>query len=295
MRKKAATPRWTLAIIHAIWICALILGLFFYWFAFANRYIVFLYTHLDAAPFDASTSSRYWMSGLVASGFVLIIYAGINWLCGLVASRGQWLYRPPRWWQVWLLCTIPLVLGILLITMRLNWPTLPLGLALACVATALAGLAMALLPGAIAANQPGQLISLCLYGIGVTPTLLLVRAVELPHYGLASASYAYTVAVAAPIAGAAWLLLLIGVQVRPPSPTAIFMAGLTLSYLILPLLHYLFFVPPTYRYITTATNFFAHDLGIQLLSYLAAAALAFGVKGFRRFGHARTKTANRKR
>lgn len=62
---------WKAALLHAVPICLFILGLFYHWFAVADRYAVFLYEHLGATPFDDVTSSRYWMSGLVASGAVV--------------------------------------------------------------------------------------------------------------------------------------------------------------------------------------------------------------------------------
>ena len=44
----------------------------YYWFAVANRYVIFLHAHLDATPFDDVTRSRYWIAGLVASGIVMV-------------------------------------------------------------------------------------------------------------------------------------------------------------------------------------------------------------------------------
>ena len=78
---------WRRALLHALPLTLLVLGLFFYWFAVADRCAIFLYGHLNATPFDRSTSSRYWMSGLVAAGAVLVVYTLTNWLMGRLAVR----------------------------------------------------------------------------------------------------------------------------------------------------------------------------------------------------------------
>jgi hypothetical protein len=144
--------RWRSALAAALPISLFVLGAFYYWFAVANRYVVFLYGHVApgiprAEPFDEITSSRHWMAGLVVSGAVMVIYTGLNWVLGRIGARRQRDYAPPPWWQVWTLCAILLSVGIPLITMTVNSPTLPPALAAACVGATLAGLALALLPG----------------------------------------------------------------------------------------------------------------------------------------------------
>ena len=59
--------------------CLIILALFYYWFAMADQNEVFLYFHMpprvpDTSPFSFVTASRYWMSGPVACGIVLLVY-----------------------------------------------------------------------------------------------------------------------------------------------------------------------------------------------------------------------------
>ena len=129
---------WTSAALYAAPVSAAVLGLFYYWFAVADRYSVFLYEHLGATPFDATTSSRYWMCGLVAAGIVMLIYISVNWVLGRIARRRDEAYRPPSWHRVWLACAIPLIVGIPAITMTFNQPVLPLSLALACAMATLA-------------------------------------------------------------------------------------------------------------------------------------------------------------
>lgn len=117
---------WRAAPLHALAVVAVMLALFSYWFALADRYTIFLYRHdmgpwvPDTSPFSRVTSSRYWMAGLVASGAVLVLYGAANWLLGRLRAD----YRPPVCRRVWALCAGPLLVGLPLITLTLNRPTL---------------------------------------------------------------------------------------------------------------------------------------------------------------------------
>jgi hypothetical protein len=184
------------------------------------------------------------------------------------------------------LCAPPLAVGIPIITMTLNWPTLPPPNATACVVATLIGLALALAPGAWAARRPLDLVWLVLDGVGLMPSLLFLRVIELPGRGLVSASTAYPVALGATFAGGVWLGLVIGLRGwrhRPrPTASAVFVAGLCLSYLLMPLVHHLLFAPPAYRYISASSNFFASSVGVQSLAFFVAVMLAVGSTRVRR-------------
>ncbi|MCL4302193.1 MAG: hypothetical protein KJ077_41280 [Anaerolineae bacterium] len=276
-----------------MFISVFILGLFYYWYALANRYIIFLYEHTAAGippaqPFDEMTSSRYWMSGLVAAGAVMVLYTAANWLWGQVTARRKKQFVPSTWWQVWVLSAIPISIGIPAITMTVNSPALPPSLAAACVVATLLGLAVALLPGKWAAERPVDLLWLVADGVGLMPALLLLRAVELPGRGL-SVSYvtAWLLAIGGLLAGAVWLagmsLLRLWRHKETPNAGVLLLAGLGLSYVLMPLFHHLLATPPAYRYISTASNFFAFNLGIQFLALMVAAGLAVGVTRGRRW------------
>lgn len=275
----------------AVPISLLILALFYYWYAVADRYAIFLYGHQApgiplTTPFDEVTRSRYWMTGLVAAGGVMVLYALANWLLGRVAAWRGRAYRPPVWWRVWVTAAAPLSLGIPAITMTVNQPTLPAGLAAACAAVTLAGLALALAPGAWAAQRPCELLWLAADGAGLMPTLLLLRAVELPARGVIGAALAYPLALGGTLAGAAWLLVMSGLRARrrrvSPGAGPLLAAGLCLSYLLMPLVHYLVAGPVTVRYISTASNFFAFGPIVQWLVFCTAALLAFWITRLRR-------------
>jgi hypothetical protein len=187
---------------------------------------------------------------------------------------------------VWLLAALPVAAGIVAITTTANTPTLPLQPALACSASALAGLALALLPGRMVAREPGRLAWLALDGLGVAAVLQLGIALGLPARGLIGWPAAVAAAGGALLGGAIWLGALGSVQRRrgvpPPSAGALFLAGCAWTYLLLPLTHYLLFTPPGYRYITAAGNFFAGSAAAQVATWGLAAALAWGAARLRR-------------
>lgn len=284
------------ALPEAAAVSLLVLGLFYYWFGVADRYVIFLYGHVaeglpPAEPFAGHTASRYWMAGLVAAGLVLLLYAAANWLLGLLAARRasedahsvgamrRAAYAPAEWRRVWLLCAVALGVGIPAITLTVNAPTLPPMLAAACTVATLAGLAVALLPGRWAAERPGDLLWLAAEGVGLMPALLLLRTVELPGQGLSvSPTTVWLVALGGLAAGAVWLLGVGALRRRrgraSPGALALFLAGVGLSYLLGPLAHYLLGTPPGYRYITTAGNFFAANPVVQLAALAVAAGLA---------------------
>ena len=283
---------WRLPLLEAIVISIFILGLFYYWFGLANRYVIFLYGHTAdgipyAEPFDEMTTSRYWMSGLVAAGAVMVLYTAANWFRGQIGARRNKRFTPSTWWRVWLLCALPIIVGVPAITMTMNSPTLPADLAMASVVATLLGLTVALLPGKWAAERPVDLAWLVADGVGLMPALLLLRVVELPGRGLSvSSAVAWFIAIGGLLAGIVWLagmsILRIWRHKQIPSAGALLLAALGLSYAVLPLLHHLLATPPAYRYISTASNFFAFNRGIQCLAVMVATGLAVGVASARR-------------
>ena len=113
---RAGWRGWRTASLQALPVATLMLALFSYWFAVADRYAVFLYDHdmgplyPDTSPFSRVTSSRYWMTGLVVGGMVMVAYAAANWLLGRVVSG----YRPPAWDEREAPHTQSVALGLLL-------------------------------------------------------------------------------------------------------------------------------------------------------------------------------------
>lgn len=273
--------------VEATAVTVFVLGLFVYWFGIADRYAIFLYGHAApgltiAEPFDRVTSSRYWMAGLVAAGFVLAGSPPLLWL----ARRLTGFAPQTTWWRVWILASAPLLIGIPAITVTVNTPTLPPELAVACAFSTLMGLAIALALVGRIVEHPDELPWLVADALGLLPPLLLLRAVELPARGLSvTPALAWGLAIGGTLGGALWLLVVSQMQrARRREPVGvgiIFAAGLGLSYLILPVVHYLFATPADYRYISTAGNFFAFDPVLQLAVFVVAGTLAWGAAALR--------------
>ncbi len=260
-------------VIHALPITAFILALIYKWFAVDDRYAIFLYNHMNAQPFDEVTVGRYWMTGFIAGAIVMLLYIAANFLCARVVKN----YRAPEWWRVWLWCAAPVAVGVWFITTTQNSPTMPPAIAAAIVLTTWVGLALALMPGALAAHRPRELKWSAIDGLALVPILLLLHAIELPSRGLSiSIVTVYMLEIGSIIGGIVWLAAtgLFRAMRKIPSPgiTQIFIAGLCWSYLVLPLVHHIFSTPSNFKYITTSYNFFAYDPGIQSVTWLVVIA-----------------------
>jgi hypothetical protein len=275
-------------ILHTLPVAALILSLFYYWFAVADRYTVFLYYHdmgplvPDTSPFSRVTGSRYWMAGLVASGAVMVLYAAANWLLGRLSAD----YCPPSWWRVWALCAVPLLIGIPLITLTANEPTLPLANAAQITLVTLAGLALALLPGKMAARRPWNLVWLAADGWGLMLVMSTIISLERIQRWLERGGTRWVrMTVVVFLAGVAWLLIVTGARVWRRTPvlraTEVFIAGLCVAYLLMPLLHHVMFTDG-YYYISDSDNFFATNVALQIVTWLIAAAMVAGVTRLRK-------------
>lgn len=292
----AKNSAWRTELLFAAPIVALVLYLFYTWFAISDRYLIFLYFHdmgpgFDTAPFGWVTASRYWMSGLVAAGAVMVANTAANLVLGR-AARG---YRAPVWWRLWLLCAAPLGVAIPTIVMTVNDPVLPPVHAAQVTAALLAGLAVALAPGQRAAEAPTGCGLLLVDGLALALVLVALAAVgDLPRWlarGSTAAIYAFFGMLAAGAAGLLAMTMLYGWRRRTAVPGArhLLLAGLGVAYLFLPLCHHLFFCtdrgswadPGYFAYIPDADNYFARDIVPQIAVWAAVALVALGVTRLR--------------
>ncbi|MBN1877293.1 MAG: hypothetical protein JXA33_23925 [Anaerolineae bacterium] len=274
---------WTGALPYAILACAIILSLMYFWFAVADRYTVFLYYHdmgpyyPDTSPFSRVTISRYWMTGLVASGAVMVLTTGLTWLLGRLMKG----YHVPTWWRVWIVATLLLMIGIPWITMTVNWPTLPLRHAAQVTMVTILGLAFALLPLQLAAERPRYLIGLSLDGSALTLFLLYAVKAELVPRWLSDGRMEWIrMCAAVCLSGAVGLLLLTGLRTwrRLPVPSIqeTIVASFCIAYLLMPLAHYIIGTNG-YFYLSDSDNFFAQSWLLQLAVWLIAGILVSGV------------------
>jgi hypothetical protein len=276
-----------LSAVFALPAAALIIGLFYYWFALADRYSVFLYYHdmgplvPDTSPFSSVTASRYWVAGLVAAGLVMLLYSAVNLLLGRLANS----YRCPDWWRVWFLCGLPLAILIPLIVTTVNQPTLPLAYAARVIVATLFALALAFIPGSIAAGQPLEWLLLVLDGFGLMFLMLNIIGLERLPGWIERGAVTFIVLIGLALFMGIVLLgfvTAIRAWLRMPGlgARAIFIAGLCVSYLLIPVIHHLGFTDG-YFYISDRDNFFARSIWLQLTAWLLAAGVAFAVFRFR--------------
>ncbi len=289
--RRAALP-------FAVPIVALVVYLYYQWFAVRDRYFIFLYYHdmgpgFDTSPFGRVTASRYWMTGLVAGGAVMVLYAAANFALGRIAKS----YQPPDWRRVWALSAVPLLIAVPAIVMTANQPTLPPRNAAQVVVALLAGLALAVLPGEVAARRPLGWLLMGVDGLGMAFLLMGLRAGESLRRVTATRGAGMLVYAGLILAFGLGALAVMTVvyrlwrRLRIPDALSLFVAGLSVHYLFLPLLHHLFFStdegswtdPGYFTYITDADNYFARSALFQVGLWIAAALVALGVTRLRRW------------
>ncbi|MCZ7542669.1 MAG: hypothetical protein M5R40_03615 [Anaerolineae bacterium] len=234
------------------------------------------------------------MAGLVASGAVMALCVAANWLLGRFV-RG---YRPPRWPRVWAACAVPLTVGLPLITMTANAPVLPAANAALVTLVTLAGLALALLPGEMAAARPLRLVLLASDGFGLALILLYLVSLDLVGRWLANGALWYVqMLVVALVLGVAWLLVMSAVRVwrrtTIPGAAALFASALCIAYLLMPLVHHTL-VTDGYYYISDSDNFFARSGLLQAATWAAAALLALAITRLRHYLAARPRGPKRR-
>ena len=279
----AKTPprTWHGAFAFGLAVAALVLGLIYLWFAVRNRAVVFLYYHEmgpavpDTRPFSPVTRSRYWMTGLVAGGAVMVLHT----VAQIALGRLTRCYVPPRWWRIWAVAAVPVAIGIPAITMTVNSPRLPLGLAVLVMLIALMALALALQPGTLAARRPLDTLLLGVDGMGLALWLTALPSLEeLPRW-IATGRLIWLRWL-----GVSLALGLIGLLaghvlrrlLRRPDPELgqLLVAALCCGYLLLPLGHHTMGTNG-YFYISDMDNFFARTLWIQFGAWGLTLALAW--------------------
>jgi hypothetical protein len=288
---------WQEDLLLAAPLVAFVIYLFYTWFAVLNRHLIFLYFHdmgfsFDTTPFGRVTASRYWMSGLVAGGALMVLYAVTNLVLGRLSKR----YRAPAWWRLWTVSAIPLLVVVPAIVMTVNDPVLPFSHAVRVMGALLVGVAMALQLGELAARRPLQYILLMIDGVGMAGVLTWLRAAPGYVYWLSRGDTARAYMFLG-VLGLGTLLLAVVTAIRArrhraivPTATSLLVAGLSVHYLLLPLCHHLFWCkddgswrdPDYFGYIPSAENYFSGKAFFELALWAALALVAVGVTRLRR-------------
>ncbi|MFZ5941780.1 MAG: hypothetical protein ACOYXB_14515 [Bacteroidota bacterium] len=258
-------------LIPAIITTLTILGLFTYWFGFADRSLLFLVDHdmgprfPDTSAFSRVTVSRYWIAGLLASGYVFVAWSLFNLLMPLVRKG----YSPPAWWTIYVLCAPFLLAGSLLIPMTLGTPHLPFIHAVKVMTATLAGTAVALMAGNLAAGGFRKFLLLGIDGMAVGLILNLAiwvvdRRGELAGWTEVLSGYLLVLFVTVLIS--TYFYVSLKLKAKTGEMMALYFASF---YLFGVLFHHLAGTNGHF-YVSSSDNFFSNSLPLQLISWAAA-------------------------
>ncbi|MGE3268378.1 MAG: hypothetical protein AB7P40_06500 [Chloroflexota bacterium] len=266
---------------HAALVSALVLALYALWFVVQDRRIIFLYGHLNSTPFDLQTASRYWMTGLVASGAMLVVHTSAVLLTRM-AYRS---YRTPDWAVVWQYSSLLLALPVLGIVALAGTPRLPPLFSAWALVVLLTGLRLALYASHCLVTDLRRTLWYFFDGLALVPVLILLPlAVE---FGVRRSMPALVIVGPAMMVfiALAWLGMMTfvyqGARRAYPSPLHLLLSGLTTSYLLLPLYHYVTSRPDRTIYISNSSNFLAAADWLQVVVFLVTAGMVLCVNHWR--------------
>jgi hypothetical protein len=231
------------------------------------------------------------MSGLVAGGAVMVPYIAFCFILGRAIKT----FRAPDWWRVWILCAVPLAMAIPAIVMTVNDPVLPVANAAQVTAATLVGLALATVFGRVAAQRPLAYVLLMIDSLALACLMVALPALESYAGWLARGRMVYIYAHLAMVAAGVGLLVVTTVvrywwrRAGVPSAASWFVAGLAVTYLLVPLFHHLFFCkddgswldPDYFSYIPDADNYFARSALLQIGVWIVVALVTLGVTRLR--------------
>jgi len=267
---------------HFVLTSGVVLFLYSLWFLVLDRRFVFLYGHLHSTPFDFRTASRYWMTGLVANGVVLIAYTIVN----LVIKKVRRDYQLPDWKVIWKYVCLILILPLFIILTFVGKPPTPALLSFWILVVLFAGLRLVLYASNFIVSNFRRSVWAFFDGLALLPILqLLPLSVD---YGLRKSSPPVIVIV--PLVTILidllwfWIMTLLYKRFKQPFTFSlnIFLSGLVSSYLLLPLLHYINSRPGHIRYISDSANFFANEIWLQVTTFLVVVAVLWLVGRWRK-------------
>jgi len=169
--------------------------------------------------------------------------------------------------------------------LTVNTPRLPLVNAAQTTVATLAGLALALLPGSVAVEEPLQLLWVAADGLWVMLVMISIAGLQnLPRWLATGGDRWVRLAILILVSAVVWLLIVTTLQLLTRTPisgtVALFVAGACVAYLFLPLLHHVAFTNG-YYYITNSNNFFADNIALQSAAWLIAGGMTVGVTALR--------------
>lgn len=266
-------------ITQAVLVSILITSAYYYWFSAADRNYLFLYGHFGWGPFHSITAGRYWMTALVLSAFIALLYIAFNLLLRLIFLMLKKNYNLPSWKRVWLMSQPAIAAGIPLIIMNVNHPVMPLSITVKCVIAASAGLGLGLYTSEMFMRDAKKFLIISLAGTALVPPLMLVRALELPSKGILTMQSAILISTGSILLSVLFLIIVTFIyrskNIKPGKSYEIALSGLFYAYLVLPMLHYLFATPPGRPYITSSDNFFPDSFYLKILTWAVVFLIAY--------------------
>lgn len=240
-------------------------------------------------PFDLFTTSRHWMTGLVVSGIVLIAYTIVN----LFIKRSRRGHQLQDWQIIWKYSCLILALPLLGILTFMGKPSMPVLLSLWIIIILFTGLRLALYTSNFIVTNFRQSIWLFFDGLALAPILTVLSPSI--AYGLRRSSLQGIFIIILPLVVIGlglfwfWIMTILLKRFRQPYPSLVntFLSGLTMSYLLLPLLHYVGSRPGYVRYITNSENFIPNNFWLQILAFLVATGMIWLVGRWRKLGNFR--------
>ncbi|MCF8295861.1 MAG: hypothetical protein K9I34_07330 [Bacteroidales bacterium] len=247
------------------------LGVYGYIFGYADRRIVFLYEHLGFTAYDPITVGRYWMAGLLLSGFLSLLYMLIR-----VVGRFTLISNHLSGMKILQYAFLPLIPGILLIITLMGEPRLDISIAFSSLLALMVGLVIGFNLADHSMTDFRRLIQHFLASLGLVPFLLLFRALELPGKGFLAMPLAVLISVLSLAGGFLWLYLAFRLhQTNRLSKSLLIQCTLAIAYLGLPMAHFLVATPPGIPYITSSDNFFADHWTLRILTWVLLPLLVF--------------------
>jgi hypothetical protein len=261
-------------ILIATLVTVISLAVYSYLFGCADRKIVFLYEHLGLTPFDRITTGRYWMAGLILSGFLSILYLVIRLILKLII-KSEIIY----WKNIVKFSVIPLIIGVLIITMTFGEPEMTFLIAISSGLALIIGISTGFSVIDDLINDYRSTFIYLVIGLGLVPFLVLFRVLELPGKGILAMNISVFVVVFSTVGGFLWLFIShrIFKNYRPGFINVI-KGTLAFGYIGLPVLHYLVLTPKGIPYITSSDNFFADNLGLRILNWILLILIVFLVE-----------------
>ncbi|MDD4108086.1 MAG: hypothetical protein PHH93_05135 [Prolixibacteraceae bacterium] len=251
-------------IIVSVLITVLALGAILFLFGYADRRAVFLYGQFDFTPFHKMTTGRYWMSGFVISGFIVVLYLIIQVSYKIILKA-----EIIKWYNILKYSSFPIISGVLIITMTTGEPKMPLAIAISIAFTLVTGLVLCFSIVDDLVNDINSTISYVISSMGLVPFLILFRTVEMPAKGILTVNTSIVIAGITFLGGWIWLLLSFRLfKKNPPGCLNIIKGTLAISYIGLPMLHYLTATPEGLPYITSSDNFFADNIIVRMINWI---------------------------